>query len=151
MILESLAENPKTMKELRGSTRLDQSITDLIVQQFLIQNVVIIQHDNQLSLNSNINQEIKDLLYNKENIKIEIGEILDSSIHNKIDLDSQDSLKLKKVYMSEKEERIYKGLLYNLESFINSLTNTKGEISNKKIIFWGENTYENVVNYSLNA
>lgn len=70
-------------------------------------------------------------------------------INEAIDLAEGDNLNLYKVSLNEKEEKILNGLLYNVEEFLKSIKN-KEKTKNEKIIFWGENTYENLIQNMFN-
>ena len=59
--------------------------------------------------------------------------------------------KLKKVYLTDSEEKILQGMLYNLESFFNNLSTSKQPTHKQKIIYWGNTSYENLIYNYLNS
>ena len=53
---------------------------------------------------------------------------------------------MKKVSLTKEEESIYNSMIINLDNFLNNLKNKKSPTAKERIIFWGENSYFNLVN-----
>lgn len=148
MILESLQAKSQNLFELENATRIGKEILNKSMTSLISQNIIV-KKESLYSLNPNINERIKNELNDKINLMCEVNEIINSCIRKTLSNTNETSFKLKKVNMTEREEKIYKGLLYNLESFINSLNKTS-QIADQKVIFWGEGKYENIKNSILN-
>ena len=148
MILECLGSTTKSMQTLQNKTNIKKDILNRVLQSLISRNIVIISA-NMYSLNTNLLDDIKREMNNTNSLLCEVNEVINSCVRSKLNEDNEQSFKLKKVNMNEREEKIYKGLLYNLESFLGSLTKND-HVSEQKIIFWGEGKYEDIKNSILN-
>lgn len=146
-ILESLSDKSKNLEGLQKCTAFNKEIVINLLESLLSKNLVIIKN-YQYCLNKNINKEIQKELKETTNIKIELNEII-NAIYDLKQL-NQAQFHLKKFHLSEREEKIFNGLLYNLESFINSLKDTKQPTSHKKIFIWGGAKYEDINKQYIN-
>ena len=146
LVLESLFNHPKSIQDLEDCTGLKKVVLNNIINLLVTRNIVCIQ--NQLyTLNKNLNQAILKELNDETSISIEVHEIIAACLrlHK-----NKKNFKLKKVLLDQKEEKILQGLLFNLESFLNELPNKKNiRTKNQKIIFWGGENYENIINNTL--
>lgn len=144
LITESLFKGAKTLRELKEDTGLNVHIIENCLITLLGKSIII-KEVNKYKFNNNLSKEAKEALTNDSN-KMEVKKLL---INEAIDLAEGDNLNLYKVSLNEKEEKILNGLLYNVEEFLKSIKN-KEKTKNEKIIFWGENTYENLIQNMFN-
>ena len=148
MILECLGNESKNTQELFSKTNIKTDILQKVLQSLITKNIILAT-GNSYSLNANLRKDIKRELNDSTALLCEVNEIINACVRSKLEDQSEQSFKLKKVNMSEREEKIYNGLLYNLESFLSSLKKDDN-VSEQKIIFWGEGNYENIKNSILN-
>ena len=144
LITESLFKGAKTLRELKEDTGLNVHIIENCLITLLGKSIII-KEVNKYKFNNNLSKEAKEALTNNSN-KMEVKKLL---INEAIDLAEGDNLNLYKVSLNEKEEKILNGLLYNVEEFLKSIKN-KDKTKNEKVIFWGENTYENLIQNMFN-
>lgn len=147
LILESLNKKPKTSLELQGCTSLELKIIETSLKNLSITGFIT-HIDGRYTLNNNLNPEQLDSLKNHLNMTNEINEIINASLSKSSEL---NNFKLKKVYLTETEEKILNGMLYNLESFFNNLTVSNQPTHKQKIIYWGNTSYENLIYNYLNS
>ena len=138
-ILESISKGNHSVLCIHKDTELEPSqLKNILIR--LIEKEVLILKDEQYYLRSN--EETK----NKKKYKfIEMAQIIKNNIRNSIQGDSSQ-FKMRKVYLNSQEEKIFNSLLFNLEDFLNGLPQNKGKTSKERLIFWGENTYQNIIN-----
>jgi hypothetical protein len=147
LLLESLQNKPKTAMEIHSCTSIDKQIIQGVLESLIAKNIVTTM-DGKYVINKNISNDIRGELNNSKDIKIEFTEILNSTFNLKKD---DSVLKLKKVHMNEKEEKIFKGLLYNVESFLTGLEKKQDKLSKQQVIFWGEANYGKIINNYINC
>lgn len=148
MVLECLSKFSKNLCEIEEKTGIEKIMLSKVMQSLLSKNLISL-NDQRYQLNIQHNKLIRRELNDSTSLLCEVNEIISSCIRNKLETEDANSFKLKKVNMSEREEKIYKGLLYNLESFLESLSKSD-HIREQKIIFWGEGNYEVIKNSILN-
>lgn len=148
MVLETLQIRTKSLAEISNATSVEKELLNQIIQSLLCKGLIMMEEKN-FSINKVLNQAIKDELNDSIALMSEVNEIVNSCLRKAINTESKSSFKLKKVNMSGREEKIYSGLIYNLESFLNSLIKTEN-IKDQKIVFWGEGNYEDIKNNIIN-
>lgn len=146
LVLESLQNKPKTALEIHICTSLETKIIQGVLESLISKNIVTIGELKYL-INKNISDEIRKELNNPMDIKIELAEILNSTFNLR---EESSVLKLKKVHMNEKEEKLFHGLLYNMESFLTGLEKKQENLSKQKVFFWGGGNYGKIINNYLN-
>jgi hypothetical protein len=148
MVLETLQVRPKTLIEVSNTTSVENELLNQIVQSLLCKGLITMD-EKKFSINKILNQTIRNELNDSVSLMSEVNEIVNSCLRKAVNTESKSSFKLKKVNMSGREEKIYNGLIYNLESFLNSLIKTEN-IKDQKIVFWGEGNYEDIKNNIIN-
>ena len=148
MVLECVSKSSKNLTDIEEKTGI-QKVMLLKVIQSLLSKSLISLNNHLYQLNQKQNDLITRELNDSTALLCEVNEIISSCIKRKLEETDANSFKLKKVNMSEREEKIYNGLLYNLESFLGSLDKSD-KIREQKIIFWGEGNYEVIKNSILN-
>jgi hypothetical protein len=149
LILESLSRSPKELFELMHDTKMDKNVIINILQSLLVKNLLTVD-SNRYQINSNLNQALIQQIKNEQNTLIEIGQVVKTTIKHSLNY-KDNSFKYKKVYMNNDEEKIFKAMLIQLETFIEGLDKKKGKTFEQKVIFWGSNSYENITTDMLNS
>ena len=141
-IIESINTKPQKLYELKDSLGIPQDLLTQSIQELLAIGIIKTE-DSCFYINKQNIENIKSIINSKEQIQIELLDFF----HTFTNGEDLSSLKMKKVHMTESEEKILNGLLYNVESFIKSLeADKKKKTKEQKIIFWGETNYENIIN-----
>ena len=144
MILETLQISNKSKKEIILKTSIEEEMLQQVLKSLLAKNLVRLE-DGLYAISKEHNDYIIKEINNSLSLLCEVQEIINSCIRQKLDAHSNRSFKLKKVNLNDRDEKIYNGLIYNLESFLNSLTKSD-DVRSQKIIFWGEGKYEDIKN-----
>lgn len=143
IITESVYKGPKTINEMITDTSLPLVVTENCIMSLLSKNIIH-KELNRYCFNERLTDEAKEALSSNENKlalkKIILNEITDTS--------NGENISFYKVAMSEREEKVFKGLIYNVEEFLKSLS-TSSETKKEKIIFWGGSSYEDVIQSML--
>ncbi len=148
LIIETIQKKTFTLEELQINTKLQRSILESSLFELITKELVINTHQGY-TLAENIENDLALNFNTIDSLHNELTDITQTCIRNRLEND-QKTFQLKKVYMNSSEEKIFRGLLYNLNSFLDSLDSKNKKTSSKKIIFWGEDSYENICNSILN-
>ena len=148
MVLETLNTSEKNINTIQERTSINKMFLNKIMTSLIAKNLITIKEDLCV-LNRAISPAVTQELNEPHSLMSEVNEIITSCLRDKITMKNQQSFKLKKVNMTEREEKIFRGLIYNIESFINSLT-CNDNIKDQKIIFWGEGRYADIKDSILN-
>ena len=145
-VLESIQDGARTLSQIVESTSIptplaSQVLSDLIAAGF------ITNEDAVMRINKHFSNECKEALKNTTNLNIEMTELMSTLVQNR----EKGMLKMRKVCMTTQEEKIFDGLIYNLESFLKSLTSTSKNLKQKSIVILGATKYENLIKHSLTA
>lgn len=143
MVLESIYKSEKRLFEIAEDTSLDSSICLNITFSLVAKNLVLVR-DNKYRMNKDLSAPIIAELRNKENMVVEMNTLVRECVKNGV-LKSEDTFKFKKVFMNEREKKLLKAMLYNLETFIDGLKSNKGETKEETIIFWGGDSYAKTI------
>lgn len=143
MILESINKSDKTLGQLQDDTGLEASICMNVVYSLLAKNLVLTKN-NVYRINTNLCESIIAELRNQKNRAVEVNTLVRECVKASI-VEGQDTFKFKKVYMTEKEKKLFKAMLYNLESFLAGLDNKGGKTKEETFIFWGGDNYANAI------
>ncbi|MDP7319302.1 MAG: hypothetical protein QF441_01775 [Bacteriovoracaceae bacterium] len=147
MILESLLNKQLKKEQIMTSTGLNQEIVNHSLSDLIIKSLVR-KEDHYYRLNS-LNSALKQELTNLNNVTTELTEIVHSCLNLK--QKSQAEFKMRKVYLSPKDEKLFYGMLYNIESFLNGLNQTNNNLTEKTVFFWGSANYEKISNNIINS
>lgn len=146
-ILESIQKQSNDLQAISIDTGIKEDILNSILNDLQVKSLIKVDYNKKFHINQHINQIIKDELNTPNDIYCSVQDIIMTSFETE-----KENFKLKKVYINEKEEKILNGLLYNLESFIQSLKkNARHTTSAKKIIFWGSANYGKTINHLINS
>ncbi len=157
IILESLQNGQKTVDELSSDTCLKKNLLISLMSN-LFNDHIIVKKGNYYDLNY---ENKKDWIYrvnSKESIKGEVKELFLSMINQHFEELEYKScgLKMKKIFVSEKDEKILQAHFKNLHDFVENLEkypveNCEKPTHSKKVIFWGQSDYGALIENSLIA
>lgn len=144
MILESVNKSAKDLEQIHEDTGLDKSICTNVLFSLLAKNLIIIDF-NVYRLNKNLSEAILSELTDQRNRCVEINALVRECVKLSL-LEGSDTFKFKKVYMSEKDKKLLKAMLYNIETFLDGLKSQKGKTKEETFVFWGGENYANAIN-----
>ncbi len=159
MLIESLGKNAKNSCQISEDTGLDALVVTNILSDFLDKKYISFSNGlfslTPLFLEKNLekHREIKSK-------KFELKSLFSSVLNNVFSgrqAKAQTHLKLKKVWLTEEEERILQTQLRGLDLFFESVTqkrktsqNKKDQrLADKKVVFWGSCQYSDLADASL--
>lgn len=152
IVIESISKGEDTLESIQKDTSLDYSLV-LNITARLIQQGLIKYKEGKYSIYKN---EIAWQKVNRgESVAVELKEIAEGMIDNYFFDKEKNILKLQKVYISEKEEKILKSLLDNIESFITNIRadqkkrKVRKETQSQKVIFWAYSEYRDLLDNSI--
>jgi len=154
IILESLFQGKKSVSELCSGTGLNSSIVINIIKNFL-RREILERQSNHIAVISQKKESLLKSINCKQHIKIEVKEIFSSIIDCYFSKKKSDEVQLgmKKNWLSDKNKKIFKAQIYNLNSFVESIEQeNKTETSDpgkKTVVIWGYSPYSELVNQSL--
>lgn len=141
LIIESLGRSEKTVFELHCDTTLSQRILMNILNALTLRGITQ-QRDGKYSISKHMTSETLNLIKNSMGQKTEALELIESML-------SQESIvRLKKVYVSEKDKPILNALLNNLNNFFQTLPEAPKNVrlSDFSLFIWGEDQYGKNIN-----
>ncbi len=152
MILESLSDYPKTLKEIVEDTGLNVVVAFNAINNLYFYKIIKTFNDTYSIDIVNLSKW-KDTINNHSNVKMELKELVEGLVNNCLDNNKRKNtpMGLKKVWMDEKDEKTFQGLVKNLESFLSSLEQKpkKSFLKHKKIIMWAQAKYGDVASTLL--
>ena len=147
IVLEAIDLEGRSLQEIIESTGLDGVIISNIMPDLLMKNIV--KYKNELYfLDRETSPDWIKEINKSESTKIEIKELLASSVEI---MGRGSSLKLKKVYLSDFEEKLLKIEMNRVDKFIEDLRNNpkaKAQVKDMKVIFWGHGEYGRIISNS---
>ncbi len=161
ILLESIAKGPKDIQELSVDTELSGNLLRNIVPHLLMKNIVKF-HNGKYQLNTESKSEWLKIINSSDNVKEEVKDLFISLVNTYFNQEKRPAndklgLKMKKVYLTPSEEKLYNSYLYNLEEFIKGVENDRklnpinSKVSEKKVIIWGHSNYSSLVDGILEA
>ncbi|GEM_PF-5205157 len=144
IVLEAIANKADSIDKIIKSTGLSKSIVNNIIPDFLLLN--IIQYKNsKYTLDRETNPKWLQEVSKIENVKMEIKEMLSSSV----DLMNKGAIvNLRKIYLSEFEEKLLKIELGRVEKLIVDLQKNSGvnkDVKDMKVVYWGYSGYGDIL------
>mgnify|MGYP002025777572 CR=1 FL=1 len=143
MILESINKGDKSLNEIKHDSGMDQQICENVLYSLMAKGLIKIE-GTKYKMNAGLSEAIIAELKDQLNMTVEIGSLVRECVKSSI-LKGNDSFKFKKVYMSESDKKFLKGMLYNLETFLDGLKSNKGPTKEETFIFWGGENYAKAV------
>ena len=125
-------------------------VLETVLKTLQDENIIVIE-ELLYFFNASIDSEVLKLLKNKKRTVIELSQIIKNNIKSSVLKNEGNCFKYKKMYLDSDQEKILNILLYNVESFLDSVLKTKkkGATSQERIVFWGQNSYEQTVSNFL--
>lgn len=141
IIVESIGRGTKTITQLNQDTSLGTRLLLNILNALTLRGIIS-QREGVYAISKHISKEASETLQDFKNQKTEALELIESM------LSQPELVKLKKVYISEKDKPILKALLANLNNFFQTLPDAKEEISLSQysLFIWGEDLYGKNIN-----
>jgi hypothetical protein len=141
LIIESLGRSEKNVFELHRDTTLNQRILINILNALTLRGITH-QRDGRYSISKHMTPDTLNSIKNSMGQKTEALELIESML-------SQESIvRLKKVYVSEKDKPILNALLNNLNNFFQTLPEAPKDVSlsDFSLFVWGEDQYGKNIN-----
>lgn len=139
MVLESINKSGKTLDEVQEDTGLGAELCLNVVFSLSAKNLIVTKADKYL-INENLCEGILSELKDAQNKAVELNMLVRECVKDTI-IGGGESFGFKKVYMDEKEKKLLKAMLYNLESFLDGLKDNKGKTKDETFVFWGKENY----------
>jgi hypothetical protein len=143
IIVESIEDEQLPLKEIVNKSGLQEGVSFNTLQVLLIRGIIKFEK-GLYSLNQyiphNINEEINGSVAKKS----EFLEIVEALVGTKTD----KILCFKKIALDQRDEKIFKAMLWNLESFLKDAhqkSRSHIPVKNRKIIFWALGDVQKVV------
>ncbi len=141
LLIESLSRSKKMLSELHLDTSLNHRIIVNVLNALTIRGVIS-QKSGIYSLSEHMSAETIEVIKNSSRQKTEALELIESM------LSQENIVRLKKVYVSEKDKPILNALLNNLNNFFQTLPEPTKDVSlsDYSLFFWGEDKYGKNIN-----
>lgn len=142
-ILETLENKHMSYEEIRNECGLKDNVCFNTLQALVIKSIIT-TNGAYYMINKNISKECVNQINHPLHKAQESSELFDSFL-----LTAKESFVLTKVALDEKDQKIFKAMLTNLESFISDCHNkSKKEISykNRSFVFWGMTKNSHLIN-----
>lgn len=143
--LEAIANGSDTLERISKSTGLDISVINNILPTFLMNNMISYKNKSY-KLDVKTNPCWMRELSKTESVKHEINDILSASVNL---LSEKKSISLRKVYLSEFEEKLLNIELSRVDKLVREISNKKSlnkNVKDMKVIYWGYSDYEDILN-----
>jgi hypothetical protein len=144
VIVESLGKPGLPFEKIQEQTGLQENVCFNLIQALIIKGIISFDK-NIYKINPNISPLIIEEINGKAAKKEESLELIEAII----EMNSERIYRLQKVALDEKDEKIFKAMLYNLESFLkeaNQKSQSTLTLKNRKIVFWGMSDVQKVIN-----
>lgn len=155
MVLESIAAGKKKLNEIAKDTELREAFVKLISSNLI--NYGLVKFEKNEYFLSSEKRALRDVNQSSF-VKEEVKDLFNSLVENYfLGEEGNSLLKMQKIWLTDGEEKILKGMMYNIESYISSirkdrLLNPENENRAKqKVIFWGSDTYQNLIERVVKA
>lgn len=142
LVLESLGQSSKEIPALMQDTKLELRFLANILHALTLRGLIMRTAEGY-SLNQKIVVSSCDEINNFTSKKIEATELISGL------LTAQNSpLKIRKVALNERDRTILRGLIKNIENFVNGLPSPSKEnpTHSWSIVVCGEDRYESIIN-----
>lgn len=143
VIVESLGKNGLQFEMIQDQTGIHENICFNLLQALIIKGIIFCDK-NIYKINQNISPLIVEEINGIDAKKAETLELMEAVV----ELNSEKSYRFQKVALDDKDEKIFKAMLYNLESFLkeaNQKSLNSIPLKERKIVFWGMGDVQKVV------
>lgn len=145
-LLESLKNSEKDIETLFNDLDFDKVIIVNLLHSLLAKNLIKLT-SNQYYLNNNISKNMISELQRTDSQLLEIKEIIGQTFKS-AKIKGDQSFKLKKISMSNKDLIVFKSMLSNIDSFLTDISkkSNKMKTCEQQVIFWGVKEYSEILN-----
>ncbi|MFT6069445.1 MAG: hypothetical protein ACJAT2_001274 [Bacteriovoracaceae bacterium] len=158
MVLESIAKGSTNELSIVKDTSLSKGFVSTLVENLIDYQLVELEK-RKLILTKTTQNLIQ---FNKaDNVKMELKDLFESMVDNhyaQSPLEEREQiLKMQKIWLTDYEFKVMKSMMSNIENYIKSirkdrLLHPEEEIlSEQRVIFWGSDTYSNLIESTLAA
>ena len=138
-ILESIQKGNNKTYLIHTDTELEPQFINKVLDS-LIQKEYIQKQQESFSIIKR-----REVINKPAQKVLEFSLIIKNCIKNSFKTKGSREFKMKKVYLSSADEKVYQSMIYNLESFLDQANTKDGQTAKEKIVYWGEKTYQNIV------
>jgi predicted transcriptional regulator len=140
-ILESLSKEKKTMTRIKYETKLEEKTVQNTIQLLIVKGLINVK-GNEYSINKDLYEKYAKSINSNSNLFREIKKTVENILYRALHKQEHTDLKMKKIYFTSKDQKIFNSLLMNIEDFIKE-NNRADEvpISQQRIYFSLQDSY----------
>lgn len=134
-VIEVVGMDSVRFDQIQLKSGLNQDMLFKVIQGLIIKGILKNQ-DGAISINRNISPEVLEMVNGKRARALESMEFIENVIEN----GTSDDYHYHRYALSKSEEKIFKAMLYNLESFLKDSHKKNSKdipLKDHKIMFWG--------------
>ena len=142
-ILETIENDHKTFQQILNESGLQENTCFNTLQALVIKNIIS-TNGIYYFINKNLTKEIVEKINSPRSKIQESVELIENYLNS-----SGDDFVISKVAMNDKDHKIFKAMLKNMESFLKDChLKTKNEVSYKDrtFVFWGLTKNQKIIN-----
>jgi hypothetical protein len=158
MVLESVAKGSSNGESISKDTSLTHFFVNTIVEN--LKDYGLVEKEKGKLILTKSTQNL--IQFNKaDNVKLELKDLFNSLVENHYKqsalTEKEHILKMQKIWLTDYEYKVLKSMMSNIENYIKSirkdrLLHPEEEIlSQQRVIFWGSDTYANLIDSTLKA
>ena len=155
MVLESIGKNRKKISIISKDTNLTEMFVRTIISNLKDYGLVTYRK-GEFSLSKRTSGLC--MVNKSKNLKNEVKDLFCSLVDNHYCTEENEQmLKMQKIWLTDLEYKILVSMMDNMDNYIKNirkdrLLNPEDEIlAEQRIIFWGADTYTNLINRTLKA
>lgn len=140
-ILECLAKESKTITRIKYETKLQEKTVMNTIQLLIVKGLINVKED-EYSINKKLYDQLAKDINSESNLYREIKKTVENILYRALHKKEDTQLKMKKIYFTSKDQKIFNSLLMNIEDFIKE-NNRADEvpISQQRIYFSLQDSY----------
>lgn len=150
LILEVIQRNQPHFHQLLSLLKMDEKVLLKILSSLLGKGLILFTRDKTYQLSKSMNAEMRSLLKDNHSHLLEMDFLMKRVLQSRLFKNEVNAFNVKKISMTDREYKIYRGLLYNLETFLSDLEGKSFQKENNQIIYWGERSYAEAINDCFN-
>lgn len=155
-ILETLGKGAKRFGQIHEETNVDYGLLNNILSELMMENMVSFTQGRYF-LNPETQNQWLPLINSSQAVGEEVRELFSTLVNDYFEKQSDVALKVQKISMTAKEEKIFQSYLINLEKFIEDVKMERAKnpfeskLQEQKVIVWGHAGYSQLVQNTLKA
>ncbi len=141
-VLETIENEAKTFKEILTESGLQENVCFNTLQALVIKNIIA-TNGLHYFINKNLPREMVEKINSNRFKKQESMELIENFLNT-----SADDFVITKVALNDKDQKIFRAMLKNLDSFVKDChLKTKKEVfyKDRTLVFWGMAKTENII------